>query len=382
MKTVIHTISAMDVFGPEKTVLNECLALEAAGWRARIVNLWESEDVPMSHKARSAGARYEVLRTAGKFDIAAIRALARQLRAEPDVVVHSHGYKADLYTLLAARMAGVPVMTSAHGWTSENAKVRLYERLQAYLWRWFDRVVAVSQSYRALAQAAGVPERKLVVVHNAIRSNYQVPDAGQRRRSRELLGLADGDVAIAVIGRLGIEKGHRLFVEAAGRLAPRHGQAQFLIIGDGAERAALESQIAAAGLGATVRLLGHRDDLPAIYPGLDMLAITSLREGLPNVLLEAMLHAVPAVAMAVGGVPEVISDGEDGLLVPPGSLDGFSEALSRLLSDASLRQRLGAAAVEKVRSMFLFDARMQKMLVLYQAALAKATSTTAARGHA
>ena len=64
-------------------------------------------------------------------------------------------YKADLYTLLAARMAGVPVMTSAHGWTSENAKVRLYERLQAYLWRWFDRVVAVSQSYRALAQAAG-----------------------------------------------------------------------------------------------------------------------------------------------------------------------------------------------------------------------------------
>jgi glycosyltransferase involved in cell wall biosynthesis len=382
MKTVIHTISAMDVFGPEKTVLNECLALEAAGWRARIVNLWESEDVPMSHKARSAGARYEVLRTAGKFDIAAIRTLARQLRAEQDVVVHSHGYKADLYTLLAARMAGVPVMTSAHGWTSENAKVRLYERLQAYLWRWFDRVVAVSQSYRELAEAAGVPERKLVVVHNAIRSNYQVPDAGQRRRSRELLGLADGDVAIAVIGRLGVEKGHRLFVEAAGRLAPRHGQAQFLIIGDGAERAALESQIAEAGLGATVRLLGHRNDLPAIYPGLDMLAITSLREGLPNVLLEAMLHGVPAVAMAVGGVPEVISDGEDGLLVAPGSLDGFIAALSQLLSDASQRQRLGAAAVEKVRSMFLFDARMQKMLVLYEAALAKPTSTTPARWHA
>jgi glycosyltransferase involved in cell wall biosynthesis len=375
MKTVIHTISAMDVFGPEKTVLNECLALEAAGWRARIVNLWESEDVPMSHKARSAGARYEVLRTAGKFDIAAIRTLARQLRAEQDVVVHSHGYKADLYTLLAARMAGVPVMTSAHGWTSENAKVRLYERLQAYLWRWFDRVVAVSQSYRELAEAAGVPERKLVVVHNAIRSNYQVPDAGQRRRSRELLGLADGDVAIAVIGRLGVEKGHRLFVEAA-------GQAQFLIIGDGAERAALESQIAEAGLGATVRLLGHRNDLPAIYPGLDMLAITSLREGLPNVLLEAMLHGVPAVAMAVGGVPEVISDGEDGLLVAPGSLDGFIAALSQLLSDASQRQRLGAAAVEKVRSMFLFDARMQKMLVLYEAALAKPTSTTPARWHA
>lgn len=380
MKTVIHTISAMDVFGPEKTVLNECLALEAAGWGARIVNLWETEDVPMSRKARSAGARYEVLRTCGKFDIGAIRALARQLRAEPDVVVHSHGYKADLYTLLAARMAGVPVMTSAHGWTSENAKVRMYERLQAYLWRWFDRVVAVSQSYRAMARAAGVPERKLVVVHNAIRSNYQVPDADRRRRSRELLGLSDADVAIAVIGRLGIEKGHRLFVEAAGRLAPHHGQARFLIIGEGAERAALELQIAEAGLGGTVRLLGHRDDLPAIYPGLDLLGITSLREGLPNVLLEAMLHGVPAAAMAVGGVPEVISDGEDGLLVTPGSLDGFSEALARLLSDVGLRRRLGAAAAEKVRSMFLFDARMQQMLALYGAALGASNSTAAAQG--
>lgn len=369
MKTVIHTTSAEDVFGPEKTVINECLALEATGWRAYIVNLWETEDVPITHKARAAGTRYETLRTSGKFDVPAIRMLARRLRAEPGVVVHSHGYKADLYTLLAARMAGVPVLTTVHGWTSENAKVRLYERLQAFLWRWFDRVIAVSDSYRKVALARGVPERKLVVVHNAIRSSYQMPDDDQRERSRRQLGLVEGELAVAVIGRLGIEKGHRLFIEAAARLLPRFPQARFLIIGEGAEHAALEAQISAAGLHDAVRLLGHRDDLPALYPSLDVLAITSLREGLPNVLLEAMLHSVPAVAMAVGGIPEVIDDGIDGLLVQPGSLEGFTESLGRLLGDAALRRRFATAAVNKIRSQYLFEGRMQKMLSLYESAL-------------
>lgn len=369
MKTVIHTISAEDVFGPEKTVINECLALEAAGWRAEVVNFWSHDDMPITRKLREAGVRFSRIGSAGKFDLAAIRALSARLRGRDDVVVHSHGYKADMYSLLAARHAGVPVITTAHGWTSENAKVRMYERLQAFLWRWFDQVVCVSASYRDSALAAGVAPRKLVVVHNAILSAYQRADASEREQSRARLGLAPGELAVAVIGRLGIEKGHRLFVDAAAQLAPRFPQARFLIVGEGAQRAAIESQVAAANLQGTVRLLGHRDDLPAIYPGLDLLAITSVREGLPNVLLEAMLHGVPGVAMAVGGIPEVVSDGADGLLVQPGDLPQFCTSLSRLLEDAPLRTRMGEAAVAKVRSAFLFDARMQRMLTLYQAAL-------------
>lgn len=369
MKTVVHTICAEDMFGPEKTVVNECLALEAAGWRSRIVNFSDRDDVPMTRKARSAGVRYECLRSAGKLDLAAIRQLAAQLRAEPGSVVHSHGYKADLHTLIAARLAGAPVLTTAHGWTSENAKVRLYQKIQAFLWRWFDLVICVSHSYRQLARAAGVSESRLRVVHNAVRSSYRVSDPDERARSRARLGLAEGETAVAVIGRLGIEKGHRLFVEAAAQLASRHPQARFLIIGEGAERAALETQVAAAGLEGIVRLLGHRDDLPAIYPGLSLLAISSLREGLPNVLLEAMLHGVPAVAMAVGGVPEVITHGQDGLLVTPGSLAEFVDATSRLLGDEPQRQAFGRAAGDKVRSQFLFEPRMEKMLALYEAAL-------------
>jgi glycosyltransferase involved in cell wall biosynthesis len=382
VKTLIHIISADDVFGPEKTVINECLALRGSDWHARIINIWHTDDTPISRKLREAGIDHECLQSTGKLDLGAIRALAGQLAAQPGTVAHSHGYKADLYTLLAARRAKVTALTTAHGWTSENAKVRLYERLQAFLWRFFDRVVCVSQSYRQLAIAAGVPDRKITVVHNAIRSSYQAQGAQARSAARAALGLDDDAQVVAIIGRLGIEKGHRLFVDAAAQLAPRFPKARFLIAGEGAQRAEIEAQVAQLKLDGTVRLLGHRNDLPAIYPALDLLAMASLREGLPNVLLEAMLHGVPGVTMAVGGIPEVVSDGVDGLLVPPGDLPRFVESLASLLGDPVRRAAMGAAAIAKVRDGFLFDARMKRMVEIYEAGLVRPGAPAPAAGSA
>jgi len=379
-KTLIHVISAEDVFGPEKTVINECLALRGGDWQARIVNLWNTDDTPISRKIREAGIAYECIPSDGKLDLGAIRTLAARLAAQPGTVAHSHGYKADLYTLLAARRAKVTALTTAHGWTSENAKVRMYERLQAFLWRFFDQVICVSESYRQLARGAGVPARKLTVVHNAIRSTYQAQAPDARRQARLALGLDEHAQVVAIIGRLGIEKGHRLFVDAAARLAPKFPSARFLIAGEGAQRTEIEAQVARLGLQDTVRLLGHRNDLPAIYPALDVLAMASLREGLPNVLLEAMLHGVPGVAMAVGGIPEVITQGVDGLLVPPGDLGLFTEALSGLLADDTRRATMGRKAIGKVRDGFLFDARMKRMLEIYEAGLQRPHTPAGAAG--
>jgi len=371
---LIHTLSASDVFGPEKTVINECLALRDEGWDCQIVNFWDSGEIPLAAKVRAAGIPYLCIASRSKFDVSAIRAFAGLLRENDRPLVHSHGYKADLYSLVAARLARAPVITTVHGWTSENAKVRLYEKLQAFLWRFFDRVVCVSESYRILAERAGTPAGKLVVVHNGIKATYLAnPLAPQRREhARTALGLASNEIVVACIGRLGIEKGHRQLLEAAARVLPGCPDARFLIIGEGAERAAIEARIAELGLTETVRLLGHRDDLPAIYPALDVLAITSLREGLPNVLLEAMLNGIPAVATAVGGIPEVISHDHDGLVVPAGDVEAYVSALATLLADANLRYRLGAQARVTVRAGFLFERRLERMCTIYQGLAAPA----------
>jgi glycosyltransferase involved in cell wall biosynthesis len=287
-------------------------------------------------------------------------------------VVHSHGYKADLYTLLAAKWTRTPVLTTVHGWTSENARVRLYEKLQSRLWRYFDKVVCVSESYRAVAERTGTPSRRLVVVHNVIRSAYRLEQAADQARAqaRALLGLDGQQPVVAIVGRLGIEKDHRLFIDAAARLRGEFPDARFLIVGEGEQREALEQQVAQLGLQQQVQLLGHRNDVPALYPAFDLLAITSQREGLPNVLLEAMLHGVPAVATTVGGVPEVIEHGRNGWLIPPGGLDELATGIATLWRDPARRRQFAQAAVETVRQRFLFDGRMQRMMDLYQGAAA------------
>lgn len=366
---LLHTISASDVFGPEKTVINECLALREAGWQAGVINFWDTPDTPIAAKMREAGVDYQCFQTQGKLDLAAIRRLATTLRRDRPVV-HSHGYKADLYSLLAARWSGAPVLTTVHGWTSENARVRLYEKLQARLWRHFDKVVCVSESYRQVAERTGTPARRLVVVHNGIRGSYRSAQAPQEARlaARRQLGLDAQQPVVAIVGRLGIEKDHRLFIAAAERLRAEFPQARFLVVGEGEQREALQAQIAAADLAGQVLLLGHRNDVAALYPAFDLLAITSQREGLPNVLLEAMLHGVPAVATSVGGIPEVIEHGRNGWLLPPGDLDRLVDGIGRLWRDAALRQRCAEAAVATVRDRFLFDSRMRRMIDLYQGA--------------
>lgn len=363
---LIHTLSAFDVFGPEKTVLNECAALNDAGWETEIINFWHTGDIPLAAKARARGLRYSNIVSTRKFDPAAVRALYRRLREAGRPLVHSHGYKADLYTLIAGKLAGVPLVTTVHGFTSENLKVRLYEKLEKISWRFFDRVFSVSEASRRIGRRAGVPQDKLVVVPNGIPGIYRLAAGGGARTAmRARLALAQEHVAVAIIGRLGIEKAHANFLQSAAQVLRHQPQARFVIVGEGPERPRIEALVEQLGLAPYVQLLGHRDDLPEIYPAIDVLAITSLREGFPNVLLEAMLHAIPAVATAVGGIPEVIRDGHDGVLVPAQDVAAYGDALERIVADPALRRRLGEAAREKVLREYLFEQRVRNVARLY-----------------
>lgn len=364
---VVHTISAFDVFGPEKTVINECLALREAGWESVVVNFWDEEEAPIARKVAAAGVRYVCIPSRGKLDWHAVGAL-RKLIGDRSVVVHSHGYKADLYSLIAARRERRPVVTTVHGWTSENLKVKLYEGLQSVTWRFFDRVICVSESYRKVARRRGVPEARLARIPNGIKPGYAAPVAEREREGlRATLGIAARDTVVAIIGRLGIEKGHHLFVEGARRLLASGSEAVFLIIGEGAERSRIEGLIGAGGLGGRVKLLGHRDDVARLYSVIDVLAICSVREGLPNVLLEAMLNGIPAVATAVGGIPEVVQSGVNGVLAAPGDDEGHIRALEALVADPGRRAQLGRAARETILREYLFDRRMERIMAIYAA---------------
>jgi len=201
----------------------------------------------------------------------------------------------------------------------------------------------------------GVPEKKLLVINNGI----MVCDMLCER-------VQDGSFNIGIIGRLSIEKGHRFFLEAASIVSKMISNANFLIVGEGPERGNIEKLIKELGIDKNVRLLGHIDDMKTVYKDLDAVVMSSLREGLPNVLLEAMMYEKPVVATSVGGIPEVIKNRKDGLLVPPMDSRKLAEAVLDLICNPENRRALVSAAKEKVLKQYSFEQRTEKVIELYE----------------
>jgi len=285
-----------------------------------------------------------------------VRELADRFRSFDAVLCH--GYKANLLGRVAARRVGIPAVAVSRGWTGENRKVRAYEWLDRRHLRWMDHVVAVSDGQADKVRRAGVPASRLTVIRNSARLKaFASVDASYRER---LHGYFPGDAAVRVVaaaGRLSPEKGFTLFVDAAKTIIDAFPAARFVLFGEGAERAAIESRIRELGLGGKFVLAGFRGDLDAFLPWADVMVQTSFTEGMPNVLLEASAAGVPSVATAVGGSAEVVADGETGILVKSGDVDAVAAGVLSLLRDDDRRGRFGKAARQKMRDEFTFESQ-------------------------
>jgi glycosyltransferase involved in cell wall biosynthesis len=297
---------------------------------------------------------------------ACVSEVAEELRrVQPDVVCCS-GYKPDVVGWRAARRVGIPVISISHGWTAATWKVRCYETLDRWTLRWMDRVVCVSQAQAVKVRRAGVPEAKIAVIRNAIGADAFAPAMPERRA--EMVGwfARPPRWIVGAAGRLSPEKGYAVFVEAAAQVAQQLPDAGFIHFGEGPLRADIEACIVRHGLQGRFVLAGFRNDVGAFLPSLDLAVMSSYTEGLPVVLLETAAAGVASVATAVGGIPEVIVEGETGCLVPPGDARTLAERIAMLLSNDSLRSIMGHAARELVRRDFSFTAMAQQYLTLFQ----------------
>jgi glycosyltransferase involved in cell wall biosynthesis len=269
-------------------------------------------------------------------------------------ILQTHGYKANVLACVLRPWLGVPWIAFLHGETSENFKVRAYFRLERFAVRRADRVVAVSEAMARRLVREGVDPARVRVVHNAclVSSN----------------GVPDGRPAAATVGvvaRLSPEKGVDLALRAYAIVRTSCPDAELIIAGEGPERARLKRLATELGLETSVRWLGHVEDVSQIYSTLSVLLLPSRSEGFPNVVLEAMAHAVPVVAAAVGGVPEAVSDGNNGLLAPAGDVNRLAEGVVRVLTDGPLRGRLGRQARCDTALRFSLTTRLSALARLY-----------------
>lgn len=287
--------------------------------------------------------------------ISQLPALVSFIRREGIGLVHTHACFAGR---LAARLAGVPVVYTRHCLEPADGRGGLKWRA----WRWLnnrtaDRVIAVSQAVRCNLIELGAASEQIEVIYNGIDLEEFQPTG---RVEREWPAPAVG-----VVARLAPEKGHRCLLQAAGKVLERCGDVRFVIVGAGPLEEDLRSVARRLGLADRVIFTGLRRDIPRVLEQLDILVQPSLSEAQSLSLVEGMAMARPCVASAVGGVTEVISDGVDGLLVPPADPDALAEKLLALLNDPVSAARLGRAAALSARRRF--DARVmaQRITELY-----------------
>ena len=293
---------------------------------------------------------------------ARVRTLAQvrelMVRTAPQIV-HTHLGGSDVIGGLVARFLGIPAVSSIHStrWTGSRTRIeRFIVRSCA------SRIVAVSESARRqYLQLRYARPEQIVTIRNGTDVE---PDPGSGRAMRRELGIGEDDLVVVMVSALRPEKGHHLAIDAIEALRPQYPRLRLVIAGEGDLGDELSRR--AAGLGGAVVLAGLRPDVMQVLDAADICLHPSAHEAFPTTLLEAMAASVPIVASAVGGVPEIISDPDLGVLIePPVRAEAIATALAGLLDSASLRRRLAAGAREAYLSQFTATPWVLRMRRLY-----------------
>lgn len=356
--------------GPEKTILNSPQSLKR--YRALCAYLVDPADdgfAVIERRAAEVGAPLVRIEDRGAFDFGVARRLADLCRRERPAIWHGHDYKSNFFGLRVRRQVPMRLVSTAHGWVHRTPRMNLYYALDRWCLKRYERVLCVSPDLYEACRKAGVPEERCLYVPNGIDT-----DSARRRRSvaeaQRDAGVPEGRRVIGAFGRLEAEKGFDLLLRAAALLSQEGIDLEVWIGGEGAEAARLEQLAGELGLGERFRLLGFVDDPMPLYESLDAFVLSSLREGLPNVLLEAMAMETPVVASRVGAVADVLSDGDHGVLVEPGSAPGLARGIRAVLGDREHAAGMAAAARALVELRYSFRRRMRLVESIYDDLLA------------
>lgn len=357
--------------GPDKTILNSPRFLKPAGYRMCCAYLHSPGDPGFDYlktKARELDATLLPVPDRGPLDWEVIPSLLAICMQENVRIWHGHDYKSNLLGLLLKQLWPMRLVTTVHGWVQQTRRTPLYYAVDRLCLPHYDAVLCVSPDLRDQCLACNVPSERCMLLENAI-------DTVQFTRGREVaaakrdLGFNPHRWLIGAVGRLSAEKGFDVLIRAVGQLVHRGLDAGLMIVGDGEDKVALAKLIATLGMTDRIQLLGYHADTKRLYEAMDVFALSSLREGLPNVLLEAMAMEVPVAATRIGGVPRLIANGDNGLLAKSNNPASLANAIGLLLKHGEVRKRLAGAARQTIEQQYSFVQRIRKLATLYDALL-------------
>lgn len=354
-RRVLFVINDLSRAGAESQLVDLALALDPARYDVAIVLLKHRNQFAAELAER--GIPVTALHRRGFWDVGLPFRLFRAIRDFRPDIVHGSLFLANLMAALAARAAGAPALVLSQRCSYEATLNPPSRRLARWSHRRADRVIVNSHAAWREEIAAGFPPDRMVVVPNGVRCSVE-------RADRARLGLADGPLVVAV-GTLDPVKGHRYLLDAWPRVRRHVPDAHLVLVGDGPLRDELPRQAASLGLGDSVRFAGFHSPASPFVAACDVFVLPSVTEGMPNALLEAMCLGRAVVATRVGGVPELVVEGESGLLTPPRDSAALAAAIGGLLADGPRRDALGQAAAVRARERFTIEAMTAATVAVY-----------------
>lgn len=370
---ILHCRQGDRVWGPERQILQLAQHLPGLGIEMEIILLrrWgpEAEPHQLAVQARACGCRvYEV--SARPQDLPAVFSLLRQRLAHCHLL-HTHEFKSDLLGWLAARSVGRPwIATDHHLATEDDWRLRLFGMADRMALPRARAVIVPSHS-QAQRLARYVPRQKIHVVYHGIdAAAFAASAAIGRARLRSQYGVGEAQPVVSVFGRLEPVKGHSDLLQAARIMLASRPDLRFWIVGEGSLEASLQQQARQLGIAAAVHFLGYQRDVASLMAASDVVLLPSRHESFGIVLIEAMSLGKPIVATTVGSIPEVVSDGVQGYLAPPGHVEELSRQVLRLATNPSQAERLGQAGRERVQQAFTVHQMVERMATIYRQASA------------
>lgn len=383
---VLHIITRLDMGGSAQNTMETCLRLDRRRYQTYLVH-GPSLESGMTAKEKAfvekniAAARDRgvavlclpslVRRIDPICDFKALCSLFRLIRRIRPAIVHTHTSKAGLLGRLAARMARVPIVIhTPHGHVFYghfgSLAATFFLQLEKLATRLTDCLVALTAQERNdyIRYGVSLPE-STATIHSGVDIDRYAERGTQGNGQRTLLGLRPDDTVIGTVGWLLPIKGPMVLLKAFQQLKPGSVPLKLVYVGKGDMEAGLKAEAERMGLSEDVKFLGWRDDIPEIMPVFDIFVLASLNEGMGRVLVEAMAAEKPIVASAVGGIPDLVKNGENGVLVPPGEPDALTAALARLIENPAEGRRLGRGGRTLCQA-YSIDAMVEKIEALYE----------------
>jgi glycosyltransferase involved in cell wall biosynthesis len=362
MLDILHTESSIGWGGQEARTILEAEHLVRRGHRVSILGP-PGSGIERESNRRSLRFFPEPLRSVA--DLPAYFRLVRLLRREKPLILHTHSSKDSWLGALAGKRAQVPAIVRTR---HVSIPVRAHRLNPVY--RLPDRVIVTAAATREhLVHRCRIPPERVVTVPTGVDLNRFGPGLSGRGFRQEFR-LDDRTPLVGIVAQLRGSKGHDQFIEAARQIVGRNPAVRFFIVGDGLWRKLVEEKIGAEGMREYVTMTGYREDIPNVMAALDVLVIASTRtDGIPQAGLQAMAAGRPVVGTNVGGIPEVIRNGETGILVEPGDARALAEAVESLLDDPGRRETLGKTGTRMVRERHSLEAMLDALEHLYEETL-------------